>query len=187
MIATVNVLKAVHGATPRLHFSLHGVRHTVTALPDSGSACNIVGLGFINKMGLPVTKADSNLFHITSATGHPLPIVGTTTATVIMNDSQHYLLPLLVTKADLPEMILGWGTLMDWGMFHAAPQLCSETMNSNQQAIVNTISNPSTPDYTEVPPNHKDYQELLAKGCDKVLQDLLTKYPPASRTSSRHT
>ena len=121
LVATVNVLGAVHGATPRLHLSLHGVNHTVAALPDSGSACNIVGLSFINRLKIPIKQADANHFNITSATGHPLPIVGTTTVTVIMNKTKHYHLQLLITKANLPEVIIGWGTLLDWGMFHAAP------------------------------------------------------------------
>ena len=42
-------------------------------------------------------------------------------ARVMLDKDKHYSLPLLVTKADLPEVILGWGTLMDWNMFNAAP------------------------------------------------------------------
>ena len=43
--------------------------------------------------------------------------------------------------------------------------------------LVNSVSSSAIPSYMEVPPDHKQYQEQLAKGCERVLQDLLAEYP----------
>ena len=75
------------------------------ALPDSGSACNIAGASFVNKIKLPVTQTNPKLYSITSAMGHPLPIIGTAMARVLLAGGRDILTNLSLSPSQVKQKL----------------------------------------------------------------------------------
>ena len=196
----------LHGATPRLQVGLHsgGEHHMVDLMPDSGAECSITDITMVLKWGLPMVHVDPADYRVTTVTGEAISIIGTSAITINTGVQGGYILNFLVAEeTGIGEIIVGWGDLLHMNLFplshttflgsasqadlsvspHVPSTACTGTVSaiqSSSQAFLDKVkNNPPTRSYTEVPPNHPNYDAEMEKIGQQMAADLIADYPPA--------
>ena len=107
---------AASGPTPRIATTLDsGMR--IDILPDSGSCINLVDKSSLKKWNVKHQEAKEDDFWIFNVSGDRIPIIGTATFKVNIENSWKNIHALVTENSPLADLLVGWKTLAKWGIF----------------------------------------------------------------------
>ena len=169
------------GPTPRIPATLQdGTK--IPVLPDSGSCVNITDKQCMEEWGLGFQVEGHSWYPIYSVSGNRLDIIGSANLSFTILGVSRQVKVLVAQGTPIRELIVGWKTLIHWGLFTLAslqptPASYSEALPHANKSFLKIHMKPIEREYTEPDDSSPKYREEMAKQCKKVLQDLTRDYP----------
>ena len=121
-------------------------------------------------------------YPIYSVSGNRLDIVGSTDLIFTILGVERNIRVMVAQGTPIRELIMGWKTLIHWGLFTLAslqptPPSYSEALPHTNKCFLKIHTKPIERKYAEPDNNSHGYPEEMAEKCSTVLKDLLADYP----------